>query len=437
MDKKVKKVRVLYGKEGMELSVPASADVLAGQDIAAIPDSSRAVAEALANPIGTVSLKGLLEAKKPSSVAITISDITRPVPNKEFLPAIFEVLGEVGIKDSQVVIIIGTGMHRASTAKEREILLGSDIIKRFEVIDHTADKPETLVTVSDDPLVRVCRRFAEADFKIVTGYIESHFMAGFSGGRKGVFPALVDLETVQRFHGYETLSNTKADTGVLGGNPCHEIALEIAKAVGVDFLFNVAITKDKEIAGIYCGDIEKAHLAGCREVAEWTSAYIEEPYDLVITNGGGYPLDQTFYQTVKGMCCALPALKKGSTVLVVSNCSEGLGSKAYGELMLKYNNDWKAFLGDIASEADKTLLDQWQYQMQARVLEVIGLEKLWFVSDGIPVEIQKKLSLNPVSGEGGAVVRAQRAIDEYVAENDNARIAVISEGPYTMIRTSN
>jgi nickel-dependent lactate racemase len=266
-------------------------------------------------------------------------------------------------------------------------------------------------------------------------------MAGFSGGRKGVCPALVDLKTIQRFHGYQTLSDPRADNGVLEGNPCHEISLGVARRVGVDFLFNVAITADRRTAGIYCGDLEQAHQAGCRQVREWTTAKIgglapravEGPFDLVVTNGGGYPLDLTFYQTVKGMCTALPALTPGSTLLQVSACGEGLGSKLFTELILGWDNGWRGFLAEIAAHKDRTLLDQWELQMQARVLERIGIDNLWFVSDGIDAETQRHIAVHPLLGEGDAAARAQRAIDEFVAARPQASIAVIPAGPYTML----
>ncbi len=430
----MKTINMLYGKEGMTLRVPQEAVVLEGQHVPAVADPDATVKQALAQPIGSPSLAALIAQRKPATVAITISDITRPVPNKQFLPAMLDVLNGCGIADKQIGIIIGTGMHRPSTPAELDFMLGQDILCRIEVIDHKAEDASTLVKVSDDPPVSLCRRFAEAGFRIVTGYIEPHFMAGFSGGRKGVCPALVDLKTVQRFHGFRTLSHPAADNGKLEGNPCHEIALKVARTVGVDFLFNVAITADRKIAGIYCGDLEQAHAAGCRQVGLWTSAKVERPFDLVVTNGGGFPLDQTFYQTVKGMCTALPALGAGTTMLQVSSCAEKLGSAAYTELMLKWNNDWRGFLADIETNDHTTRLDQWEFQMQAKVLSRIGIENLWLVTDGIPVEMQKRIAVTPVLGEGPAPVRAQRAIDQYVASHPRARIAVIPGGPYTLLR---
>lgn len=430
---KTKKVKMLYGREGIELTLPASATVLEGQHVPALADPAAAVTNALAGPIGTKPLAQIVADRRPTTVAITISDITRPVPNKEFLPALLAVLNAAGVPDRRIVLIIGTGMHRPSTPEEREILLGRDLLARLEVVDHRADDPSTLVKVSDDPPVSVCRRFAQADLRIVTGYIEPHFMAGFSGGRKGVCPALVDLATLQRFHGYKTLADPKADSGILDGNPCHRIALAVAKAVGVDFLFNVAITRDRRLAGVYCGHLEQAHLAGCQEVVHWTSATVDRPFDLVVTNGGGFPLDQTFYQTGKGMCTAMPALGPNSTLLIASHCGEQLGSPAFTELMLRYDNDWRTFLADIASSPE-TKLDQWGYQMHAKLLALIGRERLWFVSDGIPAEMQHHITVTPILGAGNAQQRTQRALDDFLASHPDARIAIIPDGPYTMLK---
>jgi len=417
----------------MVLSVPAGCDVLHGQDVAALPDPGRAVRQALAAPIGTRPLADLLRYRAPRSLAITVSDITRPVPNRDFLPALLETIHGAGVPPSAVVIVVGTGMHRPSTHEELERIVGRGILEGYEVLDHRAADPATLVTVSETPPVRVCRRFAEADFRIVTGYIEPHFMAGFSGGRKGVCPALVDLATVQRFHGYETLSDPRAENGVLEGNPCHRIALEVARCVGVDFLFNVAVTRDRQIAGIYCGELEEAHLAGCRQVAGWTQACVRGPYDLVVTTGGGYPLDQTFYQTVKGMCGALPALGSGSMLLVLSECAEGLGSRAYTDLMLAYGRDWRRFLAEASARRGDTRLDQWQLQMQARVLDRIGVERLLVAADGVPASVLSRIAATPVPGGAVAAERAQALIDRFVACRPGCRMAVIPDGPYTML----
>ena len=430
----MKSVHLRYGNEGLTVRVPQSAAVLAAKGAPALPDPAGAVRQALAHPIGCAPLRKPVRQRQPRTVVITISDITRPVPNRVFLPPMLAGLNAAGVPDTAIEIVVGTGMHRPSTAEEFRRLVGEETLARVRVTDHRAEEADTLVTVSDEPPVRICRRFAEADFRIVTGYIEPHFMAGFSGGRKGVCPALVDLATIQRFHGYATLSDPRADNGVLDGNPCHAAALAVARQVGVDFLLNVAITDRRELAGVYAGDLEAAHAAGCREVAAWTSAPCAGDYDLVVTNGGGAPLDQTFHQTVKGMCTALPALGPETTLLQVSHCGEGLGSAAYTQLLLKYGHDWQRFLADIAAASPRTELDQWEFQMQARVLARIGAERLCLVTDGIPSETQRRLALQPVLGEGTVEERAQRFIDQFLVARPDARVAVIPEGPYVLLQ---
>ena len=429
----MKTVRMLYGRTGLELRVPERTSVLAGPGAPPVADPAAAVLEALEAPIGSPPLRELLAAKRPQTVAITVSDGTRPVPNRQFLPALLQILHAAGVSDRQIVVVIGTGMHRPSTPEERLRILGPEVLRRVEVIDHDAHDPATLVEISHDPPVSVCRRFAAADFRIVTGFIEPHFMAGFSGGRKGVCPALVDLRTLQRFHGYAALADPRSDSGILDGNPCHAIALEIAHIVGIDFLLNVAITPDHHVAGVYCGDLEAAHLVGCRQVAQWTTAVIDGPFDLVVTSGGGFPLDQSFYQTVKGMCAALPALDSGSTLLQVSSCDDRLGSPSYTEWMLRWGHDWRGFLAHLAAHAEATALDQWELQMHSRVLERIGIDKLWFVSDGVPADVQERIAVTPILGAGSVAERAQGALDGYLAQHPQARVAVIPAGPYTML----
>lgn len=428
-----KLVDVLFGRRGAQVRVPESAAVLRGGDAEPLADAADAVRKALEQPIGTSSLARLLRRRAPRSVAITVSDITRPVPNRVLLPPLLETIHAAGIPREAVVIVIGTGMHRPSTPAEREQILGPEILARYAVTDHRADDPKTLVRIRETPPVRVCKRFAEAEFRIVTGFIEPHFMAGFSGGRKGVCPALVDLATIQRFHGFSTLNDPRADSGLLEGNPCHAIALEIARLVGVDFLLNVALTRDRRIAGVYAGELVQAHLAGCRQVGAWASALVEAPSDLVVTTGGGYPLDQTFYQTVKGMCGALPALAPGGTLLVLSECAEGLGSEAYARLLLEYGKDWRRFLSDAAAAPGTTRLDQWEFQMQCRVLQRTGVERLYVATDGVPAETLGRLAVTPVPGAGDAVERAGRFVEAFVAAKPSCRVAVVPEGPYTLL----
>lgn len=425
--------KLRYGKGRMSLDLPASASVLIGPQIPALPDPGAAVREALKNPIGADPLQDVATRIKPKSVVITISDITRPVPNELLITAILESLNAAGVSDSACTVLIATGMHLPSTQEERDILLGKDLQKRIAVIDHESRKTDTHVRIADDPPISVNKLYAQADMKIVTGLIEPHFMAGFSGGRKGVCPGIVDLATVQRFHGYATMADPNSVEGRLIGNPCHEIATKAAHQVGVDFLVNVAITHDRKPAGVYAGDLDEAFIEGCRDSARWASADFDEPFDLVVTCGGGFPLDTSFYQTVKGMCCALPAIKPDGTLLTVAACDR-IGDPEYVAIYDRFGPDWQAFLKHIA-ETSQTEKDQWGYQMQTRVLQKLGIERTILANDGLTLDIQHKVAVTPAAGDGDARTRAQCFIDQYVMNHPDARIAVIPEGPYTMLTT--
>ena len=428
-------ISLLFGRTGLELTLPASATVLAGAHAPAIPNPELAIRQALQSPYGTPPLAALLQQRQPRTAAITISDITRPVPNQLLLPPLLETLNAHGVPDSHITIIIGTGMHRPSTPAEHLELVGPDILQRCRVVDHRAEDPSTLTRIAQDPPVSINTLFAQADFRIVTGLIEPHFMAGFSGGRKGVCPALVDLQTLQRFHGHAILHDPRSTNGELTDNPCHAESLRIARLVGVDFLCNVAINRQRQLCGIYAGDMEQAHLAGTQEVARFTSAFIEKPFDLIVTCGGGYPLDQTFYQSVKGMVTALPACHAQSVLLMASHCGEGVGSESYTQMMLAFSNRWQEFLTHIAA-TPTVRKDQWQGQMQCRALERFGPENLWFACDELPLEMLNKLWVTPLASppSGTAQQRVQHAIDQFISQHPHARVAVIPEGPYTLLR---
>lgn len=423
---------LLFGTGRVPLRLPERAVVLRGPEIPRAAAPEQVVRAALRQPVGAAPLRQVAQAKQPGSVCITMSDITRPVPNELLITAILEELNAVGVEDSACTVLIATGMHRPSTERERQIMLGDDLLRRVRVVDHEADRLDTHVRVCDDPPVSVNRRYAEADLKIVTGLIEPHFMAGYSGGRKGICPGLVDLETVQRFHGHRVMGDPAATEGQMQGNPCHEIGMLVAQQVGCDFLVNAAITHGRELAGVFAGDLVEAHEAGCEQVGAWTSAAVEQPFDLVVTSAGGYPLDESYYQTVKGMVTALPALHEGSQLLMCSACTE-VGSPEFTALMQRYGNDYEAFLRDIAASG-RTEKDQWQFQMQTRVLARVGQARLLLANDGLPLLTQRGLGVTPVEGGGDAVARAQRHLDAFVAARPDARVAVIPEGPYTMLR---
>ncbi len=399
-------IHLRYGRNGASLTAPDHAQILTAPNIPALPNPTESLHQALNYPIASPSLSALLET-----------------------------LHTHNIQDNQITIVIGTGMHRPSTPDEKLELVGKDILNRIHIIDHKADAPDTLLRITDTPPVSVNKLFAHADFRIVTGLIEPHFMAGYSGGRKGICPALVDLHTIQRFHGHQLMGDPNSASGIVNENPCHAESLRIARIIDCDFLLNVAINAKRKITGIFAGDMEQAHAKGVEHVAHATSALVETPADLVITSAGGYPLDQTFYQTVKGIVTALPACHKNSTLLILSDCSEGIGSDSYKNIMFQFANRWRDFLTHIQSAPVQK--DQWQAQLHTRALNLLSQSRLLLATDAIPSDTLQKLWVTPVEGTGTAPERTQHFLNTYIAQNPQAQIAIIPEGPYTLLRQSN
>ncbi len=435
----MKQTYLLYDKEKIDIAIPDSWYVLEPTDPPAFKDLDRTIADALANPIASKPLREITQAADKSGQAvIVISDITRPVPNKKILPAIIEVLKSVGYDDENIKILVATGMHRPETDEEHIALVGREIFGRYEIIDHRASQAEELIELaertSSGTSVRINKYYYQASLRIVTGFIEPHFMAGFSGGRKAICPGLVDLKTLEKFHGAKFLADANTRMGRLEGNPCHREALEIARKVKPDFLFNVTINAEEEITGIFAGDSEQAHLEGIEFVRKTMTVKVAEPFDVIFVTNGGYPLDTLFYQANKGMTAAMEYIKPNGTIILIAGCKEGIGSDSFREILFEYD-DYKKFLADIFA-TDETRLDQWGFQMQSKVLEKIGRENLIMVTDGISLDELRRCHVTPADDYIGRYpIRQQveRLIEKFSADTDK-RIAVIPRGPYILPR---
>lgn len=433
-----KETFVRYHKSRIPIVVPDDAEVLRAPQVPALPNAEQAVEDALQRPIHSEPLAALLEAKRPRSVVITISDITRPVPNRLILPPILRTLHGAGISTDRVTILVATGMHRPSTPEEKLELVGEEIASRYEIVDHRSEVMDELIELPKPSIfgtrVFINRRYMEADFRIVTGFIEPHFMAGFSGGRKGVCPGLANVATVQKFHGFAFLDSPNATNYVLDGNPLHEEATSVAEMTGIDFLVNVGLNEDKKIAGVFAGDWKRAFLHGTEKVKSWTSARASRTADLVVACAGGYPLDKTLYQTGKGMCSTLPILEPSGKALIVSACSEGLGSPSFTKIMREWGEDWRGFLEWIRTK-ETTDHDQWGFQMHTKLLQKTGVEGLFFACGGISPADQARMSLTPIyfpNGEDPDLEELRLSIQRRIDEAWNDRISVIPDGPYTV-----
>ncbi|MBI4531489.1 MAG: nickel-dependent lactate racemase [Candidatus Latescibacteria bacterium] len=414
-----------YGKDGLWVDIP-DRNLKAILDLNPTPpldDPVGAVEEGLASPIGAPRLADF--ARERSSACIVISDITRPVPNTLLLPPILRVLEENGIRRERITILVGTGLHRPNTTEELISMVGPMIVEGYRIVNHVAREIETVTYLGETSMglpIYVNSSYFAADLKIVTGLIEPHLMAGYSGGRKAICPGISGAETIKRFHGFRILSSPLATEGVIEGNPVHQQSLEVAVSAGVDFLVNVVIDRERRVTGVFCGDVERAHEAGIRFTEQQAKATVSQPVDVVVTTSAGYPLDLTFYQAIKGLTAAMPVVRAGGTIILAAQCAEGVGGREFSDLLTNVSGP-EEFLC-MGEEADFFALDQWQLQELCKVLRKAHV---LLYSD---VEIGDRFVSRVESVEGGV----ERVHREY---GRDVEIAVIPKGPYVLARVQN
>lgn len=425
-------VNIQYNNRHIEIRVPDDATVYRTSYREPENDARKLVLNALRNPVNSPPLLETLRKSGVRSVVIVVSDITRPVPYADFLDTVLEEIEDAAVPRDNIIILIATGMHRPSTAAEREYMFGPEVCKRYRIIDHRADKGDELVTIRGTSQagrpIELNRYFVEADFRIVTGLVEPHFMAGFSGGRKAICPGLCSLETVKALHSFIFLNNPSARNGHLEENPLHYEALSIARKANVGFCINLVVDRKHRVVDAIAGDLEASHKKTCKFVSKHACPPVEQEKDVVLTASGGCPLDATFYQCVKGMVSCLPTVKRGGVVVSIGSCSEGIGGGEYQNLMYEYSGRWREFLGHIQSN-DNIIKDQWQFQMQTRVLQHVGDNNLIFVTDGLSASDLTRLNVNGIhASEGYIQQRVQELLDGLIYEGRS--VAVIPEGPY-------
>jgi nickel-dependent lactate racemase len=360
-----------------------------------LPDPAAAIRAAIARPIGTAPLADLAAAKGKDPAALTVciatSDITRPVPYQGpagILAPLLDALHRAGVRREHVTLLVGTGTHRPSTPGERVRMFGADVAGAYRVVDHVCDDDASLVLVGKTRAgtdILVNRAFVEADLRIATGLVESHFMAGVSGGRKAVCPALVSRKTIERFHSVDFLDSPGATNLVLEGNPCHEEALEVAKRVGVDFTVNTVLDRRMALVGVYAGELERAHEAAYRQVKGFCAAPVDREFDVVLTHGGYVGINH--YQNAKAACNALPAVRRGGFVILAAHerDSDPVGPVTYRTLLhLLKVQGWQGYLALLRSPSWRFTRDQWEPQMWGKVLAKLGEEGIVYCSSVLP-----------------------------------------------------
>jgi nickel-dependent lactate racemase len=410
---------LLCGKETVNLTLPDSVTQLDIKPAAALFDPEGAIGKALDNPIESPPLADI--AKKKQNACIVISDITRPVPNKIILPPMLKILEDCGIKRENITILIATGMHRPNLGEELESMVGKEIMDSYRIVNHYCRKSEEYREIDkiDGAPIELNIHYLNADLKILTGLIEPHFYAGYSGGRKAILPGISSYETMKFMHSFKVIDQLKGANCNLNGNIFHEYGLKVTALAGVDFLLNVVINKNREITGVFAGHYDKAHMAGCEMVFEHAVTKIDERVDLVITSAGGYPLDATFYQVSKCLTSAKDILKKGGTIVVTCGCQEGLGSEEFCGIMQGMHTPEQFF--DHHGKPENFVIDQWCAQNIYQALDQAG--KIYVFSPG--------LSETDLSGFGAVKIEdVQATVDGLLP--DHGRAVVVPDGPYVV-----
>ena len=418
------RVRLSYGRSGLEVELPDDrvAAVLDIKPTRPLNDPDAAVRAALARPIGSPPLSQLAQRRR--SACVLICDVTRPVPNRTILPPLLQTLEEAGIPRDRILLLVATGLHRATTRDELLEMVGPEILERYRIENHDGrDRSghSYLGTTARGVPVWIDTRYLLADLKITTGLIEPHLMAGYSGGRKVICPGIVHLDTLRVWHGPDFLEDPRACEGNLDGNPVHEEATCIARMAGCDFIVNVHINRERQMTHVVAGDMEAAFLEGVRFVREVVQAQFPEPAEVVVTTAAGYPLDTTFYQAVKGLTGALPAVKPGGTIVLAASLAEGIGSEEFCRIFDE-NPDIDTFMRRIISK-EYFRMDQWQVEELAKVLKKARVR---LVSTGLTADALRRCYVDAAESVEQAVADA---LAEYGPE---ARIIVIPNGPYVL-----
>jgi nickel-dependent lactate racemase len=411
-----------YGRERLTVELPEKnvVKVLKIQSTAALEDPMDAVFDVLEEPLEAMPLAAVAEGKR--SACVVVCDSTRPVPNPVVLPPILQTLEDAGMDVAKITILIATGLRRTTTSEERHEIVGEDImLRKFKVSDHSSRKlhqHEYLGVTKNGTPIWVDRRYLEAEVKILTGMIEPHPIAGFSGGRKSICPGIAAADTVIPCYSPKQIEHENVRPGSLEDNPVHAEQMEIARKAGCDFVVNVILNQDRKISKVVGGHLNHAFLKGVSIAQKCLTDTVEKQVDIVITSGGGAPFDKTWCETIRGIMGALDILKSGGTIIIASACAEGIGNKDLEEIVSAFSS-----MDDLAAaiiSGEKSFVDQWHLEELAKALRK---GKVKVVSAGIPPETLQKFFVAPCATVEEALAEA---LEEYGAD---ATIAVIPEGP--------
>jgi nickel-dependent lactate racemase len=377
---------------------------------------------ALAAPLNSPPLKEIARGRR--TACILVSDVTRPVPNGEILPPILAHLKAAGIADENILLLIATGLHRPSTQAERLEMLGGEIVTAYRIEDHDGRDLAMHRYLGDTPRgipAWIDKRYVDADLKIVTGLVEPHLMAGYSGGRKAICPGISAVETIRRWHGPELLESDLACVGSLKGNPVHEEAVEVAKLAGCDFAVNVVLDSQRRVAALHAGALGVVFEAAVSSFNRIGRVDIDRPAPIVVTSSAGYPLDATWYQAIKGLTGALPAVERGGTIIMAAGLREGVGGEEFRQVV-SATRSFEEFMCRLRQEG-YFAIDQWQYE---ELVKAARQAQIMVYSDESRRADLARSHVQPVESVESAVHEA------LLRHGKSARILVIPHGPYVL-----
>ncbi len=412
------KIQLAYGRSGLTVDLPEPFDIIEPRPVAGLADEPAALLEALRHPIGCPALGELV--KPGMRVVIAHSDITRATPNTRILPVVLAELERCGVRREEITLLCALGTHRRHSEAEMRFLLGDFIYDNYLCIQHDPHDSENLislgVTCFNHP-VRLNRWLVEADFKILTGFIEPHLFAGFSGGPKCVLPGLAGAESVLTNHGLDMIGHPNANFGITDGNPLWEEMVEMALRLKNVFLVNVTMNRERQITGVFAGDLRAAHRAGCEFVRQSAMVKVAAPYDVVVTTNSGYPLDQNLYQASKGMRAAQRVVRQGGAIVIATACEDGIPDDGnYARLIAQVKSLQE--LHEMLAQPGFAAEDQWQLQIQAMIQDWADV---YVYSDGLSDQQIRQTLFIPCRDIEGTV----RALQEQYG----GRLCVMPEGP--------
>lgn len=414
-------IKLAYGRGRLAVELPEDrTTVVAPSHQAGLPNERGAVLQALEHPIAAQSLRQWVHNR--DRVCIVFTDITRATPNERIIPWLLDYLDFVS--PERITLLNATGGHRPNSGGELSTMLTADVVARYRVVNHDPNDASQLIkagTTRNGTPVLLNRILAESEVRILTGFIEPHFFAGFSGGPKAVLPGVAGLATILANHSAQHISHPKAAFGILEGNPLWEEMRDAARLVDPSFLLNVTLNQQRQITGVFAGNWTEAHRTGAEFARQSAMQAVDRPFEIVLTSNSGYPLDLNLYQGIKGLCAGARIVKPGGLIILACECCEGVPPGSSFEQLLRSASSPRALLDQLARQTT-TLPDQWQVQVQAQIQQNARV----MLYSRLQPEVARAAHFEPCDNLQQAVLQA---LSDY---GPHARAAVLPEGPLTI-----